>query len=85
VVGGEVNEEAVNLLLVFGVSAILQVQLETSAYRPKHFCWEEFFQCGAPFVEDIMGLDLLDKRSEFVGPDAVLPEQDFNQGNKDKE
>ncbi len=33
-VGGEVNEGAVTLLLVFGASAILQVQLEAGAYRP---------------------------------------------------
>jgi hypothetical protein len=78
VVGGEVNEGAVNLLLVFGASAILQVQLEVGAYRPEHFRWEEIVQHGIGFIEDVVGFDLSDKGLKSVGCDAFVPEQDFD-------
>jgi hypothetical protein len=47
--------------LVFGLGAIIQVQLETGAYRPEYFCWEEVVQRGTPFVEEVMSFDFLDK------------------------
>jgi hypothetical protein len=46
---------------LIGLGAILQVQLETGAYRPEYFCWEEVFQLGPPFEVDIMSFNLLDK------------------------
>ncbi len=77
-VRGGVNEGAVDLLLVFGLSAILQVQLEMGAYCPEYFCWEEIVQRGIAFIEDIVGFNLLDEGLKSVGRDALIPKQDFS-------
>ena len=60
-VRGEINEGAVDFFLVFGLGAILQVQLEMGAHHPEYFCWEEVVQLGAPFVVVIMSFNLSDK------------------------